>query len=91
MKTLEKQLQQKKESDPIMTGILEEVRCILLLMLTCSRVHFFIGDIVDAQTIEATIQTWSDFFFFSNYYYWLEHYVELISYLKNNSGLPLTF
>lgn len=35
VKALEKQLQQKKDSDPIMAGILEEVRHIF-----CTKYHF---------------------------------------------------
>ena len=42
IKALEKQLQQKKDSDPIMAGILEEVRKFFKSLLVCyALVTFF--------------------------------------------------
>lgn len=45
VKALEKQLQQKKDSDPIMAGILEEVRHIVLSTLEY-HVPLLIGELV---------------------------------------------
>ena len=43
MKTLEKQLQQKKDSDPIMAGMLEEVRRINQTVRECPAVVNFLN------------------------------------------------